>query len=66
MPDEPERDIEELMMDDALIDGALAKAVREAVLRHKRLGNPIAVWENGRVVWIPPEEIEVDAPLFGE
>jgi hypothetical protein len=65
MPDEPERDIEELMMDDALIDGALAEAVREAVLRHKRLGNPIAVWENGRVVWIPPEEIEVDPPAGG-
>jgi len=59
---EPKRDIEELMMDDALIDGALAEAVREAVLRHKRLGNPIAVWKNGRVVWIPPEEIEVDPP----
>ena len=66
MPDESERDIEELMMDDALTDGALAEAVREAVLRHKRLGNPIAVWENGRVAWIPPEEIEVDAPPTGD
>jgi hypothetical protein len=26
---------------------------------HKRMGNPIAVWENEQVVWIAPEEIDV-------
>jgi len=26
---------------------------------HKRQGNPIAVWRNGKAVWIPPEEIVV-------
>jgi hypothetical protein len=31
------------MMDDSFTDGALAEPVREAVLWHKRLGNPIAV-----------------------
>jgi hypothetical protein len=36
---------------------ALTEAVREALLRHKRLGNPVAVWRDGRVVWLPPEEI---------
>ena len=35
-------------------------AVREALIRHKRLGNPIAVWRDGRVVWIPPAEIPVE------
>jgi hypothetical protein len=38
---------------------AMAEAVREALLRHKRLGNPIAVWHEGRVVWLAPEEIPV-------
>jgi len=42
------------------IDEAIAEAVREALRRHKALGNPIVVWEAGRVRWIPPEEIEVD------
>ena len=66
MADEDERDIEERMLDDALIDGALADAVRDALIQHKRAGNPIAVWEDGRVVWIPAEEIDVDAsPLTG-
>lgn len=36
---------------------ALQQAVREALLDHKRAGNPVAVWRDGRVVWIPPEEI---------
>lgn len=34
--------------------------VREALLQHKRAGNPIAVWEDGRVVWILAEEIVVE------
>jgi len=36
---------------------ALRQAVREALEGHRRAGNPIAVWRDGRVVWIPPEEI---------
>jgi hypothetical protein len=43
---------------------AMAEAVREASLRHKRLGNPVAVWQDGRVVWLAPEEIPVeDVPV---
>jgi hypothetical protein len=36
---------------------AMTVAVREAVLRHKQLGNPVAVWREGRVVWLEPHEI---------
>ena len=36
---------------------ALKEAVAEAIAEHKRQGNPIAVWRNGKAVWIPPEEI---------
>ncbi len=35
------------------------QAVRAAVMEHKRVGNPIAIWRDGRVVWVPAEEIEV-------
>lgn len=38
----------------------LQLAVRQALLMHKHLGNPIAVWKDGKVVIIPPEEIVVD------
>ena len=36
------------------------RAVHEAVLEHKRAGNPIAVSENDQVIWIQPEDIKTD------
>ena len=39
------------------IDEALNAAVREAVLRHKQQGQPLAVWRDGKTVWIRPEEV---------
>ncbi|HLK59311.1 MAG TPA: hypothetical protein VKU00_22315 [Chthonomonadaceae bacterium] len=38
---------------------AVRKAVREAVLDHKRAGNPVADWRDGKVVIVPPEEIDL-------
>lgn len=37
----------------------ITEGVRKAVLRHKLAGRSIAVWENGRVVKMPPERIPV-------
>jgi hypothetical protein len=42
------------------ITQALTKAVNIAVLKHKQSGNPVATWQDGKVVWIPPEEIEIE------
>ena len=36
---------------------ALRQAVQEALRRHKRDGNPVAVWRNSRVEWIQPADI---------
>ncbi|NUN53118.1 MAG: hypothetical protein HUU06_10085 [Planctomycetaceae bacterium] len=41
---------------------ALAEAVREALLRHKRAGQSVAIWRDGRVVWLSPEDIRVPEP----
>lgn len=41
---------------------AMRKGVREALLRHKRLGNPVAVWRDGRVVLLHPDDIPMDLP----
>jgi hypothetical protein len=43
------------------IERAARRAVREALLRHKLLGQAIVVWRDGRVVEIPAEQIEVPA-----
>jgi hypothetical protein len=39
------------------IERALRAAVRDALQRHKRDGDPVAVWREGRVVWLSPEQI---------
>ena len=39
------------------IDDIMAEAVALAVEEHRRLGYPIAVWRDDRVVWIAPEDI---------
>jgi hypothetical protein len=36
---------------------ALRAGVRDALQRHKRDGDPVAVWREGRVVWLPPDQI---------
>ena len=38
---------------------ALRQAVRGALRRHKREGHRVAVWQDGRVVWIEPEDIVI-------
>ncbi|MFL6254153.1 MAG: hypothetical protein ACJ74T_03970 [Pyrinomonadaceae bacterium] len=39
---------------------ALRRAAHNALLEHKRAGNPIAAWKDGKVVIIPAEEIQVE------
>lgn len=46
------------------IEKILQLAVREALIMHKRIGNPIATWKNGKVVIVPPDEIEIPADPF--
>jgi len=45
------------------IEEILRRAVQHALLMHKRAGNPIATWKDGKVVIVPPEEIPVEDPL---
>lgn len=56
IPTEAECEAGEQLLDK--IVEAAALAVQEAVRDHKRAGNPIAAWEDGKVVWIQPEDIE--------
>ncbi len=45
---------------------ALRRASRSALLEHKRAGNPVAAWEDGRAVIVPAEEIEVEETPDGD
>ena len=50
-------DIGKIFRDGTAIDRAVRQATRQAVLDHKRAGHPIAVWRDGKVVWLQPDEI---------
>jgi hypothetical protein len=38
---------------------ALKKAVADAIADHKRSGNSIVIWRDGKVVKIPADQIEI-------
>jgi len=42
------------------IQQAMRRAVQDAVRRHKLLGESIVIWRDGKVVIVPPEEINID------
>jgi predicted ABC-type ATPase len=44
-------------LQDRIVEAA-GRAVEEAIRDHKRAGNPIAEWRDGRVVLVPPEDLE--------
>jgi hypothetical protein len=55
-------DIDAVVRERSQIRAAFEAARRDALLDHKRTGDPIVIWENGQVVWIPAEKIEVEPP----
>ena len=52
-------DLVRVLADPRLIEAALRRAVRAALQHHKRAGNPVATWQDGRVVWIAPEDLDL-------
>jgi hypothetical protein len=47
------------------IEKAMEEAVLDAVRSHKLMGDPIVIWRDGQVVWIPAEEIELTEETNG-
>ena len=52
--------IDSLFKDGRAIDEALMEAARDARRLHKAFGNPMATWKDGHVVWVQPEDIDID------
>ncbi|MCI0525641.1 MAG: hypothetical protein L0Y75_10300 [Acidobacteria bacterium] len=48
------------------VERILRRAVRQALWRHKRLGQSVAAWRDGKVVIVPPEQIPVEDDSDGE
>ena len=48
--------IEEIMSSNLTLEG-LREAVHDTFREHKLLGLPIAIWKDGKAVWLQPEDI---------
>lgn len=53
-------DITRVFRDRTPIDQALAAARREAVRQHKLTGQPLVTWRDGKVVLVPPDQVDPD------
>jgi hypothetical protein len=54
-----EKIIPEIIENGEQIDRAMRQAVQNALREHKRRGQYIVVWRDGKIVRVPPEEISV-------
>ena len=52
--------LQELFQDGKRLDYLAKEAVRDALRRHKRRGQSVVVWQDGKVVTLAPEDIPVD------
>jgi len=47
----------EVVTDRRVVDEALKRGVRDAMLRHKRDGLPVVVERDGKIEWVKPEDL---------
>ena len=52
--------LQELFEDGKRLDYLAKEAVRDALREHKRLGQSVVVWQDGKVVTVAPGDIPVD------
>jgi hypothetical protein len=57
-----QQSIDPRFLDHRRIEAAMRRAVQRAVWEHKMLGYPIYAMKDGKMQWIPPEEIDVEKP----
>jgi hypothetical protein len=59
-------DIDAIFEEGTPIDEAMNEAVRSAVDLHRRMELPMAIWRNGKVMWVSADEPESIEPLPSE
>ena len=52
--------LQELFQDGKRLNDLAKEAVRDALRQHKSRGQSVAVWQDGQVVTLAPEDIPVD------
>lgn len=55
---EPRKDIGRIFREEGhLIDEALQRVVRQAMIRHKEARLPVVIYRAGKTVWVKPEDL---------
>lgn len=63
MNDQVKPDMESILTDDSAMDQAFRQARREAIRQHRMANLPMVVWQDGAIVWIPPDQLpDIDEP----
>lgn len=53
------KDPSSILQDGRAIDLAFERAGYDVVRRHRQLGVPLVIWQDGRVVDVPPESVRI-------
>ena len=65
MADSSRKDIGAIIRDGTAIDQAIERARQRVVRRHRQLGLPLVVWQDGRVVEISPWSVVLPEDVTG-
>ena len=52
------KDIGRIFAKGTAIDEAVKRAARRAIEQHRRAGLPLVVYRDGKIAWVPAEELE--------
>jgi hypothetical protein len=61
MKRDDKKDLNRIFLEEGhVIDAALKKGVRDALLRHKRDGLPVVIYRDGKTVWVDPNDLVLE------
>ena len=61
MKRDDKKDLNRIFLEEGhVIDEALKKGVRDALLRHKRDGLPVVIYRDGKTVWVDPNDLGLE------
>ena len=63
---DPPEDLVAILRDGALVKRALDKAARQAIEEHLKDGRPLAMWRDGKVLWLSAEEVQAEGVVRSE
>jgi len=56
---QPNDEITRVFNDPDAVTDAIRAGIKSALLQHKKMGNPICVWRDEKVVWIEAKDINI-------